>query len=105
MLREVGYDVLSIQESFAGTPDVGVLELAASYGRLLLTFDRDFGDQIFRKGVQCPNGVVYLRLKPSYPREPAEILLPVLDEFTLLQKFTVITRHSIRQREIPNVFN
>ena len=45
-LRQAGHDVLWIRETTPGSPDNVVLALAASEDRLLITFDKDFGELI-----------------------------------------------------------
>ncbi len=44
-LREAGFEVISMQETGAGTLDPQVLERAG--GALLLTSDRDFGNLVY----------------------------------------------------------
>ena len=43
-LRTAGHDVYSASEHDAGTADNVLLARAQEEGRLLVTFDRDFGD-------------------------------------------------------------
>jgi predicted nuclease of predicted toxin-antitoxin system len=44
LLREKGHDVLSISESMPQTADEDILEIATRESRIVLTFDKDFGD-------------------------------------------------------------
>jgi predicted nuclease of predicted toxin-antitoxin system len=53
-LREAHHDVLSVGESMPGIKDEEVLALAALEGRVLLTFDRDYGKP--RTGPTCLAG-------------------------------------------------
>jgi predicted nuclease of predicted toxin-antitoxin system len=100
-MRQMGIDILSIQQSFPGFSDTEVLRVAVREKRILLTFDRDFGDRIFHKGEPPPPGVVLLRFRPVSPLEPSEILPSILEETTLEGNFTVITRRDVRQRPLP----
>ena len=100
-MRQMGFDILSIQESFPGFSDTEVLRIAVREDRILLTFDRDFGERIFHKGEPPPPGVVLLRFRPLSPLEPSEILPSILGKTTLEGNFTVITRHDVRQRPLP----
>ena len=43
-LRDAGVDVAWIAESHTGADDEQVLTLAVSNGRVLVTFDKDFGE-------------------------------------------------------------
>lgn len=66
-LRAAGHDVVWMRESKPGAPDEEVLELARSDKRILLTFDKDFGELCFVKQLPAPHGVMLFR-KPSTPR-------------------------------------
>jgi predicted nuclease of predicted toxin-antitoxin system len=71
-LREQGHDVASIVETAAGSTDEHVLRRAHDEDRVLLTFDRDYGELIYVRGLPCPSGLIYLRFTPSTPEKPAE---------------------------------
>lgn len=47
LLRQFGFDVLSVAEEFAGMKDADVLSIAVREGRWLITFDRDYGGLLF----------------------------------------------------------
>ena len=87
-----------------GVPDEVVLERAVQERRILLTFDSDYGDLIYRRGLQPPEGVVYLRFIPSSPEEPAEYLLSLFEqpEISIIGMFTVAERDRVRQRPFPS---
>ncbi len=71
-LRATGWDVLSIAESHASIDDRSVLALASAEQRWLATFDRDYGELIFRRRLPAPPVTLLFRV-PSYrPEEPAE---------------------------------
>ncbi len=63
-LREAGYDVEAVQEKEPGAKDPAVLDYAARENLVLLTFDRDYGELIYRRHLPSPRGVLYLRLIP-----------------------------------------
>jgi hypothetical protein len=56
-LREAGHDVLWIREAAPGLVDLEVLKRASLEQRLLLTFDKDFGDLAYRLGADAPAGI------------------------------------------------
>ena len=103
LLRQAGYDVAAIMEDSAGASDTVVLARAASEQRIILTFDRDYGELLYRLRLPPPPGLAYFRLDPLSPIEPAEILLRLLaaPNVALEGKFTVIERPTIRQRPLP----
>jgi len=71
-LRLAGCDVLSIAESYSGMDDSGVLSLAARESRWLVTFDRDYGELIFARGLNSPPAVILFRVASYLPEEPAD---------------------------------
>jgi predicted nuclease of predicted toxin-antitoxin system len=80
-----------------------VLEQARSEGRILVTFDRDFGELLYRRRAPVPQGVIYLHFVPTSPQEPAQLLrgLLAMQEIELGDRFTVVERERVRQRPLP----
>ncbi|MBI2803058.1 MAG: DUF5615 family PIN-like protein [Gammaproteobacteria bacterium] len=60
-LRAFGFDVSSGAEEQPGAPDTEVFARAVAESRVLITFDRDYGELIFGAGHAAPPGIVYLR--------------------------------------------
>jgi predicted nuclease of predicted toxin-antitoxin system len=50
-LRKQGHDVVWIRTHAPGSSDVDVLAMAEEENRILLTFDRDFGELAFQAGL------------------------------------------------------
>ncbi len=101
-LRVAGFDVASIAEVCPGIADRQVLRLAREQQRWLVTFDRDYGDLIFGQGEPAPPGVVYLRMLPSDPREPARAVEDALRRFTEEGLFLVVDSDAnVRERALP----
>jgi predicted nuclease of predicted toxin-antitoxin system len=100
ILRDAGYNVESVLEKNPGAKDSEVLKEAKKEKRIILTFDRDYGELIYKYKQFPPPGVLYFRLDPCTPEEPAEILLRIIkkEKISLKGKFTVIQRNNIRQR-------
>lgn len=100
LLRNSGHNVVSILEETPGAKDSHILKRAYKEKLIILTFDRDYGELIYRHRALPPRGIVYFRFDPSTPQEPAEILSKILNQkaISLLEKFTVIERNKIRQR-------
>jgi len=68
---------------------------------IILTFDRDYGELIYKLRMPVPGGVVCFRFNPSNPAEPAEYVLQLLSEGILFEnKFTVVERERLRQRPL-----
>lgn len=102
-LRAVGHDLVAIIEETPGSKDSEVLTRATREDRILLTFDRDYGNLIYHLRQPAPLGIVYFRFDPATPKEPAEHLLQLLniEGLTLEKKFTVTERGQVRQRPLP----
>ena len=102
LLREAGHRVLSIMQETPGCQDEDVLTRACDEKLVILTFDRDYGELIYRHQNLTPTGVVYFRFGPATPSEPAEILIKIIDkgDLSLIGKFTVIEKGRVRQRTL-----
>jgi predicted nuclease of predicted toxin-antitoxin system len=103
LLCSVGYDITSITEESPGIIDDKVLEIAVNEQRIILTFDRDYGELIYRLKKPSPPGVIYFRYAPQTPEQPGQDLLVLLntDNFSLERKFTVVESNQVRQRPLP----
>lgn len=66
-LRADGYDILWIKEVGRGSSDEAVLDLALSEWRVLLTFDKDFGELAFLRGRTATPGVLLFRPRLRSP--------------------------------------
>ncbi len=67
-LRALGHDVAWVAEISPGASDTEVLAQAVSQSRVLLTFDKDFGELAFHAGLPAPCGVILLRIRRIDPR-------------------------------------
>lgn len=68
-LRDHGYDVLSVRETYPSEDDLNLLELATEEERLLITHDTDFGELVHRDNIPAPHGVLLFRLYENLPME------------------------------------
>jgi predicted nuclease of predicted toxin-antitoxin system len=68
----------------------------------ITTFDRDFGELIYRRGLEPPPAVIYFRLVPMDPEEAAALLRRILDHpgIQLEGRFSVVMRDQVRQRPL-----
>jgi predicted nuclease of predicted toxin-antitoxin system len=102
LLRDSSYRVISIIEEMPGVKDRDVLKKANQENLIILTFDRDYGELIYRYNLPVPYGLLYFRFDPDTPEEPAIILLNILHEnhLPLISMFTTVERDRIRQRPL-----
>ncbi len=103
ILRQAELEVASVTEDSPGIEDSEVLTRAADEERVILTFDRDYGELIYRLRLRSPRGVIYLRFRPHTPEERASILLNLLQTEGLQfeERFRVVEGDRIRQRPLP----
>lgn len=59
-----GHDILWVRTAMPGASDTEVLKAAARDSRLLLTFDKDFGELAARSILPPGCGIVLFRLSP-----------------------------------------
>ncbi len=103
LLRAAGYEVAAIIEDSPGVEDTAVLTRAVHKQRIILTFDRDYGELIFRQRLPAPVGVVYMRFDTTSPEEAARRLLIVLSDVLIFLEgnFTILDNNQVRQRPLP----
>lgn len=102
-LRQAGFDITAISELSPGISDERVLGLAKAESRTLLTFDRDYGELVYVRGLPCPPGLVYMRFLPVTPTEPSQLLIKLFAQSKNMVQgyFVVLDRDSIRRRALP----
>src|SRR2546428_7628826 len=66
-LRSRGHDVAWVKTDAPGSSDEEVIARATREGRLLITFDKDFGALAFRSGLSAPSGIILFRISSSSP--------------------------------------
>lgn len=84
--------------------DPQVLSDALREGRVLLTWDKDFGDLVFRDGREGSCGVVLVRVHGTRTQaELAGIVIPVLEAHVGAWQghYSVIDRRRLRIRRLP----
>ncbi len=103
LLRDAGYDVLSVFETARGSDDVEVLFMAVIEDRILLTYDKnDFGALIYDRGLPAPPAVVLFRI-PDIPTEkrPQFVVDTVVGRSEWSGCFWVIEQERTRSRPLP----
>jgi predicted nuclease of predicted toxin-antitoxin system len=101
-LRADGHDVLSIAEDHSGASDEHVLTLAREQERLLITYDRDFGELLVTEGAGPPPGLIYLRLPRLAVQTALDRLREVIKsgEQQLSEHFIVVAPQGDRWRTL-----
>jgi predicted nuclease of predicted toxin-antitoxin system len=100
-LRAHGHDVNWIRETMAGATDEQVMDRASKEDRLLLTFDKDFGELVYIRGRAAAQGVILFRISQQSAAVVAETVLRVLalrDDWA--GQFSVVDDRTIRMRPL-----
>lgn len=100
ILRENGFSVKSIQEDSSGISDQEVIKIALELDLIILTFDRDYGELIFKYSNENLPSVVFFREKGINPEFAGLSLINLLTNnvITPTGAFTVIETKNVRQR-------
>ena len=100
--RAAGHDVAWMAEVAPGEEDDLVLARALRERRVLVTFDKDFGELVFRRGRQASCGIVLLRPRLQSPAYLAQLFLNVLRRGLNLERHFTVARDQML-RIIPLV--
>lgn len=99
LLRAYGHDVRSIRKESPGASDPQVIAMAKADNRIILTFDKDYGELIFKHGMEAPPAVVFLRYRGRDPKAAAVLVHALIADGTSIERrFTIVEEGSLRQR-------
>jgi len=102
LLRTNGHDVLWVKTDFPGADDDTVLAPASLEQRLLITFDKDFGELVFARGKDASHGVVLFRIDlPSPSVAAAKVLAALESRSDWTGHFSVVDNSRIRMVPLP----
>ena len=103
-IRQIGHDVVWIRTDAPGSKDPDVLKRAVSEQRVLLTFDKDFGDLAFQHGLPAACGIVLFRIQASSSAALATMVVTALQSRTDWPgQFSVVEAGRIRMRALPTI--
>jgi predicted nuclease of predicted toxin-antitoxin system len=96
-LRLLGHDVVWVRTQAPGSPDEAVLAQAQAENRIVVTFDKDFGELAFRQGLPATCGVILFRTTTHSPSQTtARILAALQSGLEWTGYFSVVENDSIR---------
>lgn len=92
-----GHDVFSVYESARGSDDETIVQKAFVENWILLTNDKDFGEQVYRAH-RPHHGVILLRLNDERAKNKIEVLERLLSSYAdrLPDQFVVATEKNVR---------
>lgn len=89
----------SILESYPGISDKEVVRIALENELIILTFDRDYGEIVFRYSDDKKPAVIYFKEKIQTPMASAEALIGLIKEgISFEHRFTVLEHSTLRQK-------
>lgn len=100
LLQAAGHDVSSIRIEHQREKDPFVIRKAQQTQRIILTFDKDYGEILFKNGVTDPPAMVFFRYRGQDPTAAAHLLLDLLEKGVAIEDtFTVLEIDGVRQRK------
>lgn len=92
-----GHEVFSVYESARGMHDDDIVRRAFDENWILITNDKDFGEQVYRER-KPHHGIILLRLAVERAKSKIEILQRLLKSYAenLSEQFVVVTEKSVR---------
>ena len=102
-LRTRGHDVAWVRTDAPGSNDRQVLDRAVTDNRLLITFDKDFGELAFRAGLPASCGIVLFRVRRTSPSEVAKRTVAALESRAdWAGHFAVVLDDRVRMTLLPS---
>jgi predicted nuclease of predicted toxin-antitoxin system len=86
-------NIISVTEFSFGLSDREILELAKTKGRIVVTFDKDFSQIIFKEKIKT-KGVILLRFVPKSPQQVAKRIQQVLAAKIAMENCVVAVKKS-----------
>jgi predicted nuclease of predicted toxin-antitoxin system len=101
-LRDAGHDVLWARTDMAGKADDVLLIRAQDEERIVVTFDKDFGELAFRWGLPAECGVILFRLRTQSPEHVRErVVAAMAERADWTGQFFLIEESRTRVRPLP----
>ena len=98
-LAAAGHDVAWVRTARPGAADADVLAWAAREERILLTFDKDFGELARAARLPATSGVVLLRIPMPWPGDTGQRIADLITARTdWAGHFSVIEPGRVRMR-------
>jgi len=102
-LRAAGHDLAWVRTDAPGSTDPDVLARAVRENRVLLTFDKDFGELAWRAGLPPTAGIVLFRLPMPSPADVGPAIASIIgSREDWAGHFSVVEPGRIRMRSLPS---
>ncbi|HEY9205739.1 MAG TPA: DUF5615 family PIN-like protein [Candidatus Methanoperedens sp.] len=103
-LRKEGCKIISVLEDFAGSSDEKIMELSSKNKWIIITFDKDFGELIYKQKTDKPYGIILLRVTPKSPEYVLQLLKWLLLQGSISFEgcFVVVNKDKVRSIKITD---
>ncbi len=100
-LREANVDIKAVVDIKSGLEDEEIVKISKKEKSIIITFDKDFGEIVFRKKLR-PFGVILLRFSPKSVDHIFDFLRWVIkeSEIEFKEKLVVVREDRIREIKI-----
>lgn len=103
-LRQRGHDVAWVRTDAPGSSDCMVLQRAEAEDRVLVTFDKDFGELAFRAELPASSGIILFRISAPSSAHVARVAAAALESRAdWAGHFAVVEDARIRMTPLPPV--
>jgi predicted nuclease of predicted toxin-antitoxin system len=100
-LSAANHDVVWVRTERPGSSDQSVLAWAAREKRIVLTFDKDFGELAYRSGLPASSGIILFRIAmPSASDAGERLAARVAERSDWAGHFSVIEPARVRMRPL-----
>ena len=101
-LRQRGHDVVWVRTDAPGSRDIEILARAQREERIVVTFDKDFGELAFRSGLPASSGIVLFRISTPSSAYVARAAVAALESRAdWAGHFAVVEDQRIRMTPLP----
>jgi len=101
-LRRNGHDVAWVREDARGSNDERVLQRAQEEDRILVTFDKDFGELAFRSRLPATSGIILFRITAISSQHIAQVAVQAIaSQNDWAGHFSVVEDQQIRMTPLP----
>lgn len=102
VLRQRGHDVAWVRTDSPGASDVEVLKRAQSEKRIIITFDKDFGELAFRWKLPAHSGIILFRISMPSSNHVTNVTVAAIESRADWQgHFAVVEDQRIRLTRLP----
>ena len=99
-LSDFGHDVVWVRSARPGISDAEIVGWAARESRILLTFDKDFGELVWQTNLPASCGIVLFRLPMPTARDGAKLARRLNERGDWPGHFSVVEPDRIRMRPL-----